>query len=99
MAGPLALGLSFLKPGPAHMAWVFPGGIAVPTPWRKHRWQIVRRKEGILIVPPIPGTLTVATREEVHVVNCSAAEVELTLRTWVSPFPPPTDEQLREFFA
>lgn len=99
VTGPLALGLSFLKPGPARMAWVFPGGIAVPTPWQAKRWRIVRRVEGILIVPPISGTLTVVTRAETHALKCSAAEAELALRAWFSPIPPPTDEQLGEFFA
>ena len=99
VAGPLALGLSLVRPGPGRVAWVFPGGIAVPTRWEGRHWRIIRRAKGILIVPAIAGTLDVVTTENTHTVKCTAAEAELALRAWFSLLPPPTDGQLQGVFG
>ena len=99
------LGFAFI---PANQSWksqfiVMPGGLLV----RKHKWRekgwrltLFRRASSCVMMYPLwrqQWILTVSDGENCESVLGLRAELEMTLRAWLSPLEPPPLERLSDF--
>ena len=99
VAGPLPLLLGFLRPSTGAQVWIFPGGVAVPKRHTRRRWRVIRRNEGAIVAYPSAGVLLAVADGKADPVYGTPAEIDWALRAWLSPLPPPSDDQLDAFFG